>query len=62
MVVFVCKILIYEWCWFLLVIFVVGFVGLLQLLQVVLVLGIFGSVSVYIIGLIVDLWVGYFGM
>lgn len=38
-----------------------GFTGLLQLLQVALVLGIFGSVGVYITGSTADIWVAYSG-
>lgn len=37
----------------------VGFAGLLQLLQAALVLGIFGSVSMYITGSNADIWVAY---
>ncbi|MHB8535312.1 MAG: ABC transporter permease [Sulfuricaulis sp.] len=55
------KTLIYEWRRFLPAVLAVGFTGLLQLLQVALVLGIFGSVSVYITGSNADIWVAYPG-
>lgn len=62
MIVFVCKILVYEWCWFLLVVLVMCFVGVLLIVQVVLVLGIFGIVVIYVKVFLVDFWVGFFGI
>ncbi|MHB8623067.1 MAG: ABC transporter permease [Sulfuricaulis sp.] len=55
------KTLIYEWRRFLPAVLAVGFASLLQLLQAALVLGIFGSVGVYITGSNANIWVAYPG-
>jgi putative ABC transport system permease protein len=53
------KTLIYEWRRFLPAVFAVAFSGVLVLIQLGLLLGIFGTVSVYIDQSNADLWVGF---